>query len=90
MTALRLQVLSAPGAAPDAILTRALAPRASGRLFAIGGRILGARGAFDAQLSHEWGCLVYCTPEFSAWWRPRATAGAAAPRSQIFLEVKAA
>lgn len=59
----RLHVVAAPGAAPEAVLSACPA---------LGRRLMGERGIFDAELSHRWGRPVHCTTEFAAWWRARA------------------
>lgn len=38
-------------------------------------RLVRGGGVFDAELSARWGAFVTCSPQFSEWWRPRASEG---------------
>lgn len=76
----RVAVIALRGGGPDAVMLVAAQP-VSGALFhglwrelqawLAAGRLVGGRAVMDLELSARWGCLVTCTPEFSAWWSQR-------------------
>lgn len=80
---IELEVVAQVGGAPDAVMCVShVAPGKHGRAawtgnfyelraFNRASRLLPMGSIFDAKLSSRWGCLVACTPEFSAWWRAR-------------------
>lgn len=82
---MKLELVAHPGRAPDAILVRGRTHRAGDILRTLPARLLGKTVEFATELSHRWGCFVYCTPEFRAWWTTREGEPPASQR--IFLKV---
>lgn len=80
---LKLELVAPSGEAPEAVLVHDRSHRQTAVGLRLARRLIGERGRHDAALSYSWGRTVWCTPEFSSWWRARTSQ----PTSRIFLQV---
>lgn len=86
---MKLELIANVGDEPVALFAQEASARQVSIAMNIADRLFGvSRVSYDAQLSYRWSCSVYCTAEFSTWWRSRP--GAPTPVQRIFLEVHAA
>lgn len=83
---MKLELIADAGDAPVALLVRVNSVRQAKIALLLSERLFGTeRVSLDAELSYRWHCCVYCSAEFSTWWRARDGAPAAVQRN--FLEV---
>lgn len=85
---MKLELIADAGAEPVALFAQENSARHTAVAMNLADRLFGVeRVNYDANLSYRWNCSVYCTAEFSTWWRAREGQPAAAQRN--FLEVHA-